>query len=290
VKEPPFSLRDTTVAVVGLGLMGGSLAMALRAQNACRKILGITRNAAARQAALTGAIVDAASADLALVSEADVIILATPVRTILEQLPQVGAIARGGAIIMDLGSTKLEITRAMEALPAHVEPIGAHPMCGKETFGFDAADADLYRNAVFVLTPLARTSASTLAFAKLLAVTLVARPVVLDPARHDRIVAAISHLPFALAATLMTTAEELARADDLLYVLAASGFRDTSRLAAGDMTMMLDILLTNHENVAAALRAYAHHLDELAELIGRQDETALRAILQDAAMKRRNLF
>jgi prephenate dehydrogenase len=290
VKEPPFSLCDATVAVVGLGLMGGSVAKALRAQKACRKILGITRNAAARQAALSGAIVDAASADLALVSEADVIIMATPVRTILEQLPQVGGIVREGAIIMDLGSTKLEITRAMEGLPAHVEPIGAHPMCGKESFGFDAADSDLYRNAVFVLTPLARTSASTLAFAESLAVTLGARPVVLDPARHDRIVAVISHLPFTLAATLMTTAGELAHADDLLYVLAASGFRDTSRLAAGDTTMMLDILLTNHENVAAALRVYTHHLDELAELIDRQDETMLRAILQDAAMKRRKLF
>ncbi len=290
MKEPPFSLRDATVAIVGLGLMGGSLAKALRAQNACRKILGITRNAAARQAALSGAVVDAASADLALVSEADVIILATPVRTILEQLPQVGAIARAGAIVMDLGSTKLEITRAMEALPAHVEPIGGHPMCGKEMFGFAAAAADLYCDAVFVLTPLARTSTSTLAFAESLAGTLGARPVVLDAARHDRIVAAISHLPFALAATLMTTADELARADDLLYVLAASGFRDTSRLAAGDATMMLDILLTNHENVAAALRAYVQHLDELAELIDQQDETALRAILQDVAMKRRKLF
>jgi prephenate dehydrogenase len=290
VKEPPFSLRDATVAIVGLGLMGGSLAMALRAQNACRKILGITRNAAARQAALSGTVVDAASADLTLAAEADVIILATPARTILEQLPPIGAIAREGTIIMDLGSTKLEITRAMEALPAHVKPIGAHPMCGKETFGFDAADADLYRDAAFVLTPLARTSASTLALAESVAVTLGARPIVLDAARHDKIVAAISHLPFALAATLMRTADELARADDLLYVLAASGFRDTSRLAAGDTTMMLDILLTNHENVAAALRAYAHHLDELAELIDRQDETTLRAILQDAAIKRRKLF
>ena len=290
MKEPPFSLRDATVAVVGLGLMGGSLAMALRARRACRKILGITRNVAARQAALSRAVVDAASPDLALVSEADVIILATPVRTILEQLPQVGTIAREDAIIMDLGSTKLEITRAMEGLPAHLEPIGAHPMCGKETFGFNAADADLYRDAVFVLTPLARTSASTVACAESLAVTIGARPIVLDAARHDKIVAAISHLPFALAATLMKTTDELAQADDLLYVLAASGFRDTSRLAAGDVTMMLDILLTNRENVAAALRTCAQNLDELAELIDRQDEAALRAVLQGAAMKRRQLF
>jgi prephenate dehydrogenase len=290
VKEPPFSLQDATLAIVGLGLMGGSLALALRSKNACKAILGITRSPATRAQALARGVLDRAGADLSLASEADVIVLATPVHTILEQLPQVGAIARQGAIIMDFGSTKREISRAMQDLPAHIEPIGGHPMCGKETFGFEAADASLYRNALFVLTPLVRTSSFTLAFAESLARTIGAQPIVLDPARHDRIVAAISHLPFTLAATLVSTTDELARAEDLLYRLAASGFRDTSRLAASDTTMMLDILLTNHENVADVMRVYSHHLAELAELISRRDETALRAILQNAAGRRRKLF
>jgi prephenate dehydrogenase len=283
-------LQDATVAIVGLGLMGGSLALVLRSKDACKAILGITRNPATRMQAVAGGILDKASADLSLASEADVIVLATPVRTILEQLPQVGAIAHEGAIVLDLGSTKHEISQAMQDLPAHVEPIGGHPMCGKETFGFEAADANLYRNAVFILTPLARTSSFTLTFAESFATTLGASPIVLDPARHDRIVAAISHLPFALAATLVTIADELARSDDSLYRLAASGFRDTSRLAASDTTMMLDTLLTNHENVANVMRVYSHHLAELAELIDRQDETVLRTVLQDAAERRRTLF
>jgi prephenate dehydrogenase len=290
MKEPPFLLQNVTVAIVGLGLMGGSLALALRSKNACKAILGITRNPATRGQAIASGVLDKADSDLRLVSEADVIILATPVRAILEQLPQVGAIAREGVIVMDLGSTKREISRAMQDLPAHVEPIGGHPMCGKETFGFEAADANLYRNAVFVLTPLARTSSFTLAFAKSFAETIGARPIVLDPERHDRIVTAISHLPFALASTLMTTVDEFARADGAMYTLAASGFRDTSRLAASDTTMMLDILLTNHENVASVMRVYSRHLDELAELIDRRDETALRAILQNGAERRRKLF
>ncbi len=283
------SLQDSAVAIVGLGLMGGSLALALRAQYACRKIIGITRDDRTCQAALARGCVDAVGAELDLATAADVIVLATPVRTILAQLPLVGTMACEGAIVMDLGSTKREITRAMQDLPGYLEPIGAHPMCGKEGSGFNFADADLYHNAVFVLTPLERTSPQTLAFAQSFAVTLGARPVTLDAVQHDRIVAAISHLPFALATSLMTTVEELTRDGDRPYTLAASGFRDTSRLAASDTTMMLDILMTNRENVAAATRACAQHLDELADLIAAADEPALYALLQNAAAERRAL-
>jgi prephenate dehydrogenase len=286
--EYAFALRKATVAIVGLGLMGGSLALALRAKNACARIIAIERDADTR--ARARGVVDQASPDLALAASADVIILATPVRAILEQLPRVGAVARTNAIVMDLGSTKQQIARAMDALPAPIQAIGAHPMCGKETAGFAAADANLFRDAVFVLTPLARTTPQTLAFAQSFAETLGARPVVLDAARHDQIVAAISHLPFALAATLMTTAADFARGDEMLFTLAASGFRDTSRLAASDTTMMLDTLLTNRENVVASLRTYSLQLGALADALARGDETTLRAALEIAAEKRRELF
>jgi len=288
--EPAFALRDATVAIVGLGLMGGSLVLALRSRNACCRIIAITSNAATRVQVIARNIADEASADLTRASSADMIILAAPVRTIIAQLPRVGAIARVGAIVLDLGSTKREIVQVMEALPAHIQPIGGHPMCGKEKAGFGAADADLYRNAVFALTPLARTSAQTLALAKSLAETIGARPLVLDPARHDRIAAAISHLPYTLATALMLTADEFAGDDDLTFALAASGFRDTSRLAASDTTMMLDILLTNRENVAGLMRACSRRLDDLADLIAGGDETTLRARLERAAAKRRELL
>jgi prephenate dehydrogenase len=288
--EPAFTLRDATVAIVGLGLMGGSLALALRSKNACRRIIAITSNAATREQLRVRNIADEASAELTRASSADMLILAAPVRTIITQLPRVGAIARAGAIVLDLGSTKREIVQTMETLPAHVQPIGGHPMCGKEKTGFDAADADLYHNAVFVLTPLARTTAQTLALAKSLAETIGARPLVLDPARHDRIAAAISHLPHTLAAALMLTADEFAGDDDLTFALAASGFRDTSRLAASDVTMMLDILLTNRENVTNLMRAYSRQLNHLADLITSGNETTLRTTLERAATKRRELF
>jgi prephenate dehydrogenase len=283
-------LGDSTVAIIGLGLMGGSLALALRAQNACRRIIAITSNTATREQLVARRIADEASADPERATTADLIVLAAPVRAIIATLPRVGAMARADAIVLDLGSTKREIVSAMENLPARVQPIGAHPMCGKESSGFAAADAELYRGAVFILTPLARTALETLAFAQSLAETLGARPLVLDAERHDRIVAAISHLPFAVAAALMTTALDLARDDDLLWTLAASGFRDTSRLAASDGTMMRDILLTNTGNVANALRVYARQLDALANAISTRDEIALNTILERASSQRRAMF
>ncbi|MBI3915222.1 MAG: prephenate dehydrogenase, partial [Chloroflexi bacterium] len=193
----PF--HDSVVAIVGLGLMGGSLALALRATNACRKIIAIDRDDATLARAHARNAADETSAQLELIGNADLIVLATPVRAILALLPRIGDLARDGAVVMDLGSTKGKIVHAMEFLPATLQPIGAHPMCGKERAGFDAADAELFRGATFVLTPPARTSPETLALAQSLAQTIGALPRVLDAARHDKIVAAVSHLPYALA-------------------------------------------------------------------------------------------
>lgn len=281
------TLRDSTVAIVGLGLMGGSLALALREKSACRKIIAVDSNPDTRAKAKERGI--EAYAELDAITQAELVVLATPVRTILEQLPRVGEIACDGAIIMDLGSTKREIISALDKLPAHLQPIGGHPMCGKETFGFDSADAKLFEKAVFVLTPLARTSRETTAFALSLAGCLDARPLILDPERHDKIVAVTSHLPFALAATLMLCADDSASDEDLLFELAAGGFRDTSRLAASDTAMMLDILLTNRRNMAEAMQKFSERFTRLANLIENRDEDSLLKLLLDAAKKRRSL-
>ncbi|CAG0945141.1 prephenate dehydrogenase [Anaerolineae bacterium] len=281
-----FALRDSVVAIVGLGLMGGSLALALRGR--CANIVAIDHDERTLDQARP--FIGETSTDLSLARTADVIVLAMPVRAIIEQMPRIGELAREDAIVLDLGSTKREVVRAMENLPAHIQAIGAHPMCGKETSGFDSADANLFCNAPFVLTPLARTPASLVTRLSSLITHLGARPLILDAARHDKIVAAISHLPFALAAALMMTAGESAHEDDLVFALAANGFRDTSRLAASDPTMMLDILLTNRDNVAEAIRAGARNLETLADAIERGDEISLHAMLQSAAEQRRGLF
>lgn len=287
--EPGFALRDATVAIVGLGLMGGSMALALRARKSCAKIIAIDHNKATCMQALACGAVDEASDDLSAIAQANVIVLATPVRAIIELLPRVGDLARDGAIVIDLGSTKRQITQAMENLPKRVQAVGGHPMCGKESSGFTSAEANLFRNAIFALTPLARTASTTLAFAQSLIETIGARPLVIDAERHDKIVAATSHLPYVIAAALMSTADEMSRDEELLFRFAASGFRDTSRLAASDPTMMIDILLTNRTNVVKTLRQYSAQLNELTHLIERADAAELRAHLQIIAESRQKI-
>ena len=160
-------LRDAQVTIVGLGLMGGSLAAALKQANACRRVVGVVRRRGAAALALEREWVDEASRNLAdVLPEADLVVLATPVRTILELLPGVGNRVRPGCLVMDLGSTKAVVTQALRSLPEHVMVVGGHPMCGKEASGIEAAEASLFEGQVFVLTPLRRTRLSALALAR----------------------------------------------------------------------------------------------------------------------------
>jgi prephenate dehydrogenase len=178
-----------------------------------------------------------------------------------------------------MGSTKSDICAAMSSLPAGVQPVGGHPMCGKETAGFEAAECGLYRNATWVLSPLLRTSPEALALAAELAQAVGARPVVLAAERHDRLVASISHLPFLLASALTAAVADVGADDPTVWELAAGGFRDTSRVAASDTQMFLDILLTNRAAVLEQIDSFDRHLHEVRDLLEDADEARLRAKL-----------
>jgi prephenate dehydrogenase len=278
-----------TICIVGLGLMGGSLALAFReGRRAKDRILAVSRNRGVLEAARSAGAIDAGTSDLAQgIAEAAIIILATPVRTILRTLPEVGRFAKPGALVIDLGSSKSQICSAMAALPPGLQPIGGHPMCGKEVAGFAAADAGLYRNRPFVLCPLERTTAEALEEATQLAKTVGARPVVMDPAVHDRAVAGISHLPYAAAVALLNCVA--AANDPITWSLASSGFRDTTRLGSSEVDMWLDILLTNREPVVDWLGGFARQLELLKSALASGDEGELRALLAIAQQTRAGL-
>ena len=260
--------------------MGASLAMDLTRNQLCREVRGIARRTATVLDAFFAGAVDLATNDLATgVLGADIVILATPARTIVDLLDEIAPSLWPGAVVMDMGSTKAEVCAALDRLPDHVQPIGGHPMTGKETAGFEAAELGLYRASTWVLTPLPRTTDATVALATELVEAVGARPVVLPPARHDRLVAAISHLPFLAASALVHTAAEVGDDDAAVWNLAAGGFRDTSRVAASDTRMFLDILMTNRPAVLAQLDTYLHHLSELRDLIEQGDESQLAAKL-----------
>ena len=265
--------------------------MALMQRSLCQEVIGIARRDQSVQEAMDQVIAHRATTDLADgVAGADVIVLATPVRTILHQIRQLAAMPLGPCLLLDMGSTKGDIATAMQELPPQVQPVGAHPMCGKETAGLAAAEPTLYEGAPWVLVPLPRTSPNALALAQELAVAVGARPLIVDADRHDRLVAGISHLPYLLAVVLMLTATEMGIEDELIWKLAASGFRDTSRLAASNVPMMLDILLSNQAAVGEALRRASVHLERLADLLSVEEEDGLRTLLTAAYDGRTPMF
>lgn len=287
--DPPFSLAQAQVTVVGLGLMGGSLAGALRGQ--CRAVVGVARRAETGSAALARGLVDQATTDLpSAVSRADIVVLATPVRTILRQLPEIGPLLPDGCLLMDLGSTKAEIVAAMADLPPHVQPLGGHPMCGKETSGVEVADPLIYRDRTFILSPLPRTSAAALSLGQALVRAVGANPLIIEAGRQDYLVAAVSHLPYLLACALVGTADATVSADPMVWNIVAGGFRDTSRVAGSDVTMMVDILLTNRREVVKAVHAYAVQLAGLARLVEAGDEPGLRTALGTIRQVRKEMY
>jgi len=282
-------LSDCRITIVGLGLMGGSLAGALRGQ--CRELTGVERQPAVLAVALSRQLIDRGTTDLgAGLARADVVVLATPVRTILKLLGEIGPLLPAGCLLLDLGSTKAQVVARMEALPDHVQPLGGHPMCGKEVSGIEAADPDLYQGQTWMLCPLLRTTPAALALGCALVTAVGARPLVLDAARQDDLSGTVSHLPYLLACALIDTAHAVAAADPAVGEVAAGGFCDTSRVAASDVTMWLDILLTNREVVVQAVRTYQAHLDQLVGLVAGGDEVALRAALGAVREKRLEMF
>ncbi len=280
-------LKECRVAVVGLGLMGASLCMDLIQKQACREVRGIARRTDTVLQAFFGGAVDQATNDLYTgVLGADILVLATPVRTIVSMIDDIGPHLWPGTVIIDMGSTKSDICAAMERMPDGLQPIGGHPMTGKEIAGYQAAEAGLYEKAPWILTPLERTSNDAMALAQELVETVGSLPLILSPDRHDLLVASISHLPYLLASALVMTVADRGDMDPLVWELAAGGFRDTSRVAASDTRMFLDILMTNRTAILEQLDVFGQRLDDLRTAIEAGDEDLLAVSLAESRQQR----
>ncbi len=272
------SLTDSQVCIIGLGLMGGSLALALRDHVAV--IRAIDTDPATCDLALASGIADYVGSDLGMAAEADLVILATPMRTLIGQIDALGSILKPGAVLIDLGSVKAPVIDAMNRLPEGVQAIGGHPMCGREVGGLLHAEASLFQGARFVLCPCDRTTPDVLTLAHTLVGSIGAVAIEMDAARHDGIAAIISGLAYLLSSALVGTADNAAQTDAAVWELAASGFRDTSRLAGSDPAIMTDLLLTNSASVLEAISEAQGQLDALADLIRAGDADTLREVLK----------
>ena len=282
MSEPDF-LASSRIAIAGLGIMGGSLALALR--DSCRSLLAYDPDPETLSLALQNNIVDQASPIPAeILPQADVIILAAPLKAILDLIQELPSLHPGSPIVFDIGSSKVEVVHAMGGLPARFDPFGGHPMCGKETAGLENADPSIFQGSIFALTALQRTSRKAQMFANQLALALGSQALWLDPQTHDRWTAATSHLPYLVAAALSSvTPVESAP-------LVGPGFRSTTRVAATPASTMLDVLVTNREYILESLNEFRQALDTLEGYLSKGDYQGLKTDLDLSAARQRELL
>ena len=267
------------LAIVGVGLLGGSVALAARACGVAREIVGVGRDRQRLEGPLRAGMVDRIATDAAAgVDGADCVVLAATVlanETLLETL---WSSVPAGALVTDVGSTKRGIVARAERLAAGrpLGFVGSHPMAGSEKSGWQAARADLFQGATVIVTPADTTEPRAVKGVTALWEALGARVSALDPETHDRTVAAISHLPHVAAWALV---DAVARFEPGALAFAARGFRDTTRIAAADPPMWRDVLLDNADAVRASLVAFRAAVDDLDRLIATRDAAALEALL-----------
>ena len=275
MSQPDFNLAESKLAIIGLGLMGGSLALGLRGK--CAALYGIDPHLPTIELALSQHIVDYADSDPAkLLPEVDLVILSAPVPAILTLLEKLPAFTPNPAIIMDLGSTKRLVVEAMSKLPERFDPIGGHPICGKEKLSLANAERTLYYAAPFLLTPLERTSQRAISAANQIIEALGAKGKTLNAVEHDRILASTSHLPFLISSALsLATPEEVTP-------FVGPGFKSTSRLAGTSSSMMLGVLQSNRANVLNALHGMQNQLAEIEAALSAGDFSKLESLLNEA--------
>jgi prephenate dehydrogenase len=278
VGDDGFLLSRSTIAIIGLGLMGGSLALGLKGR--CATLYGIDPDQATLEMARRQNIVDRADNDpTKLLPGADIVILAAPIPAILTLLEQLPTFMPNSCIVLDLGSTKRLIVETMSCLPERFDPIGGHPICGKEKLSLANAERTLYYEMPFLLTPLERTSARALSAALQIIEAVGSKATILDAAQHDRALASTSHLPF-----LLSSALALATPEDAAPFI-GPGFKSTSRLAGTSSSMMLGVLQSNRENVIEVVHRFRASLDEIETALEARNDIQLQSLLNRATTR-----
>lgn len=275
------------LAVVGVGLIGGSVALALRQAGQVGRVLGVGRNAQSLSEAQSLGLIDEV-ATLEQAAKADVVLLATPVGGLGAILAQLRPHLRAQTVLTDAGSTKQEVVDAARAALGEqiAQFVPGHPIAGAERSGPSAARATLYCERTVILTPLPENAPATVKRVRDLWQTCGARVIDMDAPAHDRVLGSVSHMPHLLAAAYMA---QVAGSDDaaLRLALAGSGFRDFTRIAAGSPEMWRDIFLSNRDALQAELASVRTVLDQMERAMADGDGATLEAMLLQAAQARR---
>ncbi|HZL34977.1 MAG TPA: prephenate dehydrogenase [Tepidisphaeraceae bacterium] len=275
-------MQPKRISILGVGLLGGSIGLAVRQRlNGCA-VVGYGHRRATLDAALTSGALDEGYEQLApAVRGADLVILCTPVGLFRPLLAELAPLLSPGTLVTDVGSTKRTVvTAAEELLSPQVHFVGSHPMAGSEKRGVEFARADLYDGALCILTPTSRTDADALSRIEQFWEILGMRTCRISPEAHDRQLSDVSHLPHALAAALIAMQEPDSMA------LAGKGFHDMTRIAGGDPTLWRDIFLDNRDNLCASIDRLRAQLADLSLLLEPDKADALRQWLEQAGQRR----
>jgi prephenate dehydrogenase len=268
------------IAIIGLGLIGGSIGLALKQANwRNAELIGYARRSETASLARKSGAVDRVEPDLSkAVKSADIIIVATPVLTVKDVFRQISPDLSEGSIVTDAASTKLEVIRwAQELLPSRTNFVGGHPMAGKETSSIKAATADLFRKCTYCLTPLPQTKPAALRTMKGMVKALGAVPLIIEAEEHDRLVAGISHLPLLLSAALVLATTQNPSWPRMSR-LAATGYRDLTRLASGNPELGAHICLSNQDAIVSWIDTFIEELQKLRKLVADGSEEIERAL------------
>lgn len=273
------------IALIGIGLIGGSIALAIRDRWPSAHIVGIDTPSVLTHARTSGAIDDGLPS-MAALDAADLVVLAAPVRQNARLLTQLPERVAHEALLTDVGGTKRDIVGAARRLPSGARFIGGHPIGGAERGGFGFARRDLFENRPWILTPVPGTDAGALSALRSFVTALGARPVVMEPEEHDRVMAFVSHLPQLAASALMDTVGGAVARDGL--AVAGRGLADTTRLASSPADVWRDICATNADAISGALDLLIDRLNDLRADLHRGD--ALEAVFGGAARWRAELM
>jgi len=279
------------VTIVGVGLIGGSLALAARENGSFGHITGIGRTPGNLQKAMKLGVVDNCTLDLAQgVRQSDLIVIATPVSAVVPLIEKMLPHLKEHALITDVGSVKGPIIRRVDDLPlGSTNFVGGHPIAGTENSGVEAAFLGLFKGRKCILTPSKRSSSAALKSIEALWASLGSDVVVMDSEHHDRIMAAVSHLPHIIAFALVNFLSSIDDAPASIFNFSGGGLKDFTRIAASDPVMWRDIALMNKTNILAMLDGYTKALDSFKSLMDGENATGLEKEMEKSRNIRRNV-
>lgn len=287
--ESDFSFNK--ISIIGVGLIGGSLGLALKVKKPNFKIIGIDKQEIIEKAIAQGAI-DEGTVNLEEgIKEADIVIIAIPVKTILNILTQINPFLKKGCIVTDTGSTKGQIAeKADKVLSNDIFFIGGHPMAGSEKYGIDSANHHLFQDRTYILTPTKKSNLGAIEKISSLIKMIGAKRLILDPLEHDRIAGAVSHLPQIMSVSLINMVSELVQKENNnnYFKAVGAGFKDMTRIALSPYKVWEDICNTNQENILEMIQEFRNYLGVIEDKL-KNDPSSLKEEFQKASKLRETL-